>query len=319
MCRLPLFLLVAATTACVDDPELGSFDGELTASNGVNLNGVNLNGVNLNGVNLNGVNLNGVNLNGVNLNGTTLSGTTGSGTLSGTQLIGAELTGTTSDGKSVKLKFTDIDPLARGSDVYVYETLFWTGTKWTSACGYDAAGVAIRTIPVSGRYNYGEGVPGGGSHIDDPTTFTLSCRTKGAIAKCVEIGYRPWASTKLADYHQTCTRLMRGDFCGDGTPYTTNGSPVNIWDTAKIATDTELWELEADWGKNGALVISPKVDQCLRTGECGNDGWGDRYTAIRTLHCTVPVVSGTSSFTPGALMRSEMQLTTSTGGNKRGS
>jgi hypothetical protein len=314
--RLCIFFVVAGA-ACVDQPDLDTVEEELTAANGVNLNGVNLNGVNLNGVNLNGVNLNGVNLNGVNLNGTTLSGTMSTGTLSGTQLVGAELTGTTSDGKSIKLKFTDIDPLAKGSDVYVYETMFWTGTAWTSACGYDAAGVAIRTIPVSGRYNYGEGVPGGGSHIDDPTTFTLSCRTKGAIAKCVEIGYKPWVSTKMADYHQACTRLIRADFCGDGTPYTTNGNPVNIWDPSRIATDTEAWELEADWGPNGAVVISAKVDQCLRNGTCSKEGWGDRYNAVRTLHCTLPVVAATASFTPGALMRSEMN-TVSTGSLRPG-
>jgi hypothetical protein len=102
-------------------------------------------------------------------------------------------------------------------------------------------------------------VPGGGSKIDDPTTFTFACE-RSAITKCLRQGYKPWATVNgvsMAEYHQACTRLIRADFCGDGTSYTVEGQWVNLYDTVGVQRDTEDWNQEAEWDSRGARCFSP--------------------------------------------------------------
>ncbi len=68
-----------------------------------------------------------------------------------------------------------------------------------------------------------------GAHAPSETRITLSCTT-GVLAKCVRLGYQPWKrapdGTTLRPYHQACTRALRADYCGDGTPPTRDGMAV---------------------------------------------------------------------------------------------
>jgi hypothetical protein len=256
-----LLTLVALATGCVDvEPDLASDSEALQATNGVRLNGVRLNGVRLNGVSLNGVRLNGVRLNGVRLNGVRLNGVS----LVGSQitaieggvpqdLIGSRWDGVLSDGTVLPLR---IDSITRGvdanRDVYMYRITYQTGTGWSDLCD-PTAGSPTLSIAVPGTWNYDEGVPGGGAYEQTSGNFTFACRGV-AIAKCVEMGYKPW--TGYATYLATCTRTLRGDFCGDGRPYTVDGTTINIYDSARIELDTQAWELEAEWSPNGAECIS---------------------------------------------------------------
>ena len=48
---------------------------------------------------------------------------------------------------------------------------------------------------------------------------------------------------------------MRADFCGDGTPYTVDGTTINLYDIAGIETDEAAWPLEARWTGQGAACI----------------------------------------------------------------
>jgi hypothetical protein len=239
-------------------------------SNGTNLNGTNLNGTNLNGTNLNGTNLNGTNLNGVTLGGITLRNVHLNGsqliaqkadgtTLSGSQLIGAQLTGTLDNGNPLTMQIANVtEGAAPNNDVYYYFVNYERSDgTWGALCA-DANGNAEGAIPLAGRWNFGSGVVGGGAHIADSSQVTFAC-PGGALYKCVAWGYKPWqwiAGTSLAPYHQTCTRVVRADFCGDGTPHTQDGQVINIYDRLNVQKDTEAWLGEASWDENGARAYN---------------------------------------------------------------
>ncbi|HEU4407313.1 MAG TPA: ADYC domain-containing protein [Polyangiaceae bacterium] len=269
MFRPKLALCIAAlTAACAapDEgaPEGGAFDDGASppvgerAQAAVASNGVVLNGVVLNGVVLNGVVLNGVVLNGVVLNGSALTGSAPDGSsYSGAGFIGAEFKALLAGGGTTPLFIDD----ARTADgVWFYRASFLDPA--TNArqplCGVDAAGAPVEAIGLMGRWDYREGVPGGGSHIDDPGAFTFACRG-AALAKCVELGYKPWASTggvSLKNHHQACTRMLRADYCGDGTSHTVDGTPINLYDNVGVQADTQDWPFEAEWVPSGARFVS---------------------------------------------------------------
>lgn len=122
-------------------------------------------------------------------------------------------------------------------------------------CGLDANGDPVPAIPLAGRWDYRRAVPGGGAHIDDPSQFTFACMG-AALAKCVELGYWPWTSADAADHHEACTRMIRADYCGDGTPHTVNGMYIDLYDNEGIQVDTENWPFEAEWKADGARCVA---------------------------------------------------------------
>jgi hypothetical protein len=275
-----LMKIVAATlvfAACAATPdELAEEVAASTVTNGQNLNGQNLNGQNLNGQNLNGQNLNGpdagsfmiwtslldAKLDGkvfdATLHATVFSGVTWG--ISGTGFTGVELEGMRGDGETVRLRIREVLPPATGEAIWRYQVeLRASDLTWQPICR-DASGAARAAIPVDGVWDHRQGVPGGGAHIADPTRFTFACEHVGAIAKCVQLGYEPWAAvgeTSLANHHQACVRLLRGDYCGTGTPYTQDGNRVNLYDGHGIQDDTEDWFFEAEWDQHGARCFHP--------------------------------------------------------------
>jgi hypothetical protein len=274
--------LGAACEGGEKERRLATFAEYLSAPNGVSLNGVSLNGVtqngvslngvSLNGVSLNGVSLNGVSLNGVSLNGTSFTGTTSRGLVSGDDFVGAWFTGTLSNGSTLKLQIDTISQSPSDAEIHFYTVTYLADSGWKSICGNDFWGAPIQAIPLLGRWNTEQGVPGGGSKIYDTTMFTFACRG-AALAKCVELKYKPWKTTSqcpgrnstncvtaLDPYHQACVRMIRADYCGDGRSWTLNGTPVNLYDGVKIELDTEAWRPDAEWGANGALcIVQPRV------------------------------------------------------------
>jgi ADYC domain/Pentapeptide repeats (8 copies) len=254
--KIALFVAVLMPAcAAVDEGEpvsYGTRGQEVIAANGVSLNGVSLNGVSLNGVSLNGVSLNGVSLNGSELTGAATDGTT----LSGDGFIGAELQGLLAGGGTTPVF---IDDARNTAGIWLYRVSFIDGTgARVPFCGVDVSGVPVEAIGLEGRWDYREGVSGGGSHIDDPGAFTFACRN-AALGKCVELGYKPWASVggvSLKNHHQACTRMLRADYCGNGTSYTLDGTPINLYDDLGIQADAEDWPFEAEWGPAGARAVS---------------------------------------------------------------
>ena len=90
--------------------------------------------------------------------------------------------------------------------------------------------------------------------------ITVACRG-AALAKCVEWGYRPWdtrSGVSLHAYHQACTRAVRADYCGDGTPHTKNGTQIHVKDPLGVqkADPNKPYGVEAEWGPDGALCLN---------------------------------------------------------------
>jgi hypothetical protein len=105
-----------------------------------------------------------------------------------------------------------------------------------------------------------------GNRIESSTLFTFGCTT-GVIAKCYRWGYRPWVTGygNLVTMHQTCTRVARADYCGNGVPHTHDGTKINIWDTlpppGPIQSHGGLLPplgmlFEAGWNTGGAVCLS---------------------------------------------------------------
>jgi hypothetical protein len=266
------FLCAATLLAACTDPTVdeGTTDQEVVSANGVSLNGVSLNGVSLNGVSLNGVSLNGVSLNGVSLNGVSLNGVSLNGvSLNGVSLNGTSLTGTRSDtGEALTLPVagtTLVGMLSNGDTLalHVEGAAALTGansdlTAYTITYDSDLGALPLcdgtnEAVAVAGTWSTLAGVPGGGAYTASNTSFTLACRFM-TIAKCLELGYKPWQGYQPE--LESCVRLLRGDYCGDGTPYTVTGHQVNLFDDAGVQADAALWMPEAEWTPQGARCIS---------------------------------------------------------------
>src|SRR5207247_755467 len=122
-----------------------------------------------------------------------------------------------------------------------------------------------------------------GSKDHTPGSFTFGCRKIGAIAKCLDLGYKPWLDCRanavarggvgvncitqtLDEYHQACVRMMRADFCGNGKSWTIDGHALNVYDSIYINhSDREAypqynWWFEGEWGPNGPTCVMDYTD-----------------------------------------------------------
>jgi ADYC domain-containing protein/pentapeptide repeat protein len=218
--------------------------------NGISLNGISVNGISVNGISLNGISLNGISLNGISLNGISLNGISLNGiSLNGTDFIGAQLSAVLSSGDSLALRLDDIAPLAGdNADVLAYAVSAATDDGWTSLCGYEPDGSVRRALAVPGTWDVGTG-----AWTNTDGQFSFACR-HASVAKCVELGYKSWLGYE--DHHHACVRMLRADYCGDGTPHTITGTPINLYDNAGVQADTESWPVDAEWGPSGALCVN---------------------------------------------------------------
>ncbi|HEX3757387.1 MAG TPA: ADYC domain-containing protein [Kofleriaceae bacterium] len=310
MIKQSILSLLAVGGACASpsDTELGE-----TTQNGVSFNGVSLNGVSLNGVSLNGVSLNGVSLNGVSLNGTSLTGVAlkaglpNGPPLSGPGVVGSTWTGTATDGTTVKLRIDrSLAGTAPNTDLWFYGLSYQTTAGWQPLCGLDATNQPILAVSVAGVW--------GTSGLDtahyaaSTTQFTLACRGK-TIGKCVELGYKTYKG--YTNQLTSCVRLLRGDFCGTGDAYTTNGNELNLYDNVGVQTDTQVWPVEAEWTPDGARCVNSNNDaryqlvlskdpKCLKRSElptCGAS-FASGAVLIDELSPTVTSTIDTLNSTP---------------------
>jgi hypothetical protein len=299
-----LFALAALACGSIDsgeDPPLtatveNTRRSEVVTSNGVDINGVDINGVDINGsglastlvaVHLAAAELNGAPLTGLWLVGGELRGSQGAGAmpLGGTELVGLRLQGERGDGSLVTLRLKGAADAGAGGWRYdfVYRS---ANNAWAAVCAQGPA------VIVGGRWNYQEGVPGGGAFTPDPSVFTIGC-PHSAVEKCVVLGYRPWiqfGTVPGVELHTSCVRAIRADYCGDGRPQTTNGRLINIYDNAGVQADTEAWRMEAEWIPAGARCVSPVARGALgitcstleATISCGDRSHFDTGTRLMT-------------------------------------
>jgi hypothetical protein len=321
MKRSLLAALVVLGVGCApESPEAPARGGDLSeVSQALTVdNGRELNGRELNGRELNGRELNGRELNGRELNGRALVGAQAGGfVLSTAQLEGSELLLTTQDGSTVRgtdavgailwddgqlaVRVDAAQTDAAASDVWRYTLSRRVHGKWAPLCGTDEAGAPVAAIPLSGRWDYRQGVTGGGDHLDDGS-ITFACEG-AALAKCVDFGYAPWRTAQqcdaagncfqvsLADYHQACTRMVRADYCGDGRSFTVDGTPIDLYDGIGIQTDTESWDFEAEWTPSGAACLhdariiggrNPGCGHALEEASCGDPAHFAEGTLLMT-------------------------------------
>ena len=238
------------------------------------------NGRLFNGRLFNGRELNGRLFNGRLFNGTNLTASFDGGPeISGSALIGRELQAVdeSDPSQSIHLRIASYEPAPTGvahyqiqyEDQAVCGFIFVRGrrlprfcSKWQPLCGNDAAGNAVRSLLVPGRWDYNSGAKISYS----PNDITLSCVGVGAIAKCIEMpngdgtyarGYFPWESQTMDGLHQACVRMVRADYFGDGRSHTVEGRQIDVFDYWRRQTDSDpSWLPEAVWSAQGALCLS---------------------------------------------------------------
>jgi hypothetical protein len=257
-----------------------------TVQNGEHFNGEHFNGAQLDGARLDPVplqlRLGGHALAGVTLVGSVLSGKkSAGGVVSGGALAGAELHGRLSSGEAVKLRIDAVTTAPDAPDLSLYAVSARVGAGAAAPlCGLGEDGAPVLAIPLRGSWDESAGTPTGGAHVDDARAFTFACRGY-ALAKCVELGYAPWRSVtecrapgdchqlSLAPFHQACTRMLRADYCGDGTSTTRDGTLVDVWDAQGLQSDdAAAWSLEGEWGEGGAAcVLETRWPTIADTGE----------------------------------------------------
>jgi hypothetical protein len=243
---------------------------------GRDLNGVALNGQILDGHYVDQVSLKNVTLsNGKVVNKLKLDGTRfyhNDDKLNKKELPGTVFQATLDDGRQIPLMVEAVTNHEdeRNADLRLYQVTYPTANGWAPLCGYDGSGKPYRAIPLAGAWDYAMGTSTGGSWRPVEQGFTFACE-EYIVAKCVTSGYKPWKKIKLcqvvgrkkkcwnstlADHHQACTRMLRADYCGDGTPHTVDNVDINAYDGLEIRRDTENWTLEAEWNGDGAICVS---------------------------------------------------------------
>ncbi|MCU0687248.1 MAG: pentapeptide repeat-containing protein [Polyangiaceae bacterium] len=308
----PLFALALATGCAQGADEADeNFTGVPTdvgqlAPTEISPNGVSLNGTSLNGASLNGTSLSGVTLNYVNLAGATLGGvpltnvdlhaTNFSGKKSGTAIsnagfVGATFSGILSNSSTLRLRVDSRTQLTgSNTDLYAYSISYETSSGWSPLCGLDGT-QPVQAMPLDGYWDQRQGVTGGGAFTNSSTRFTFACR-QHVIAKCVELGYKPWKTVGgvgLQNHHQACTRLLRADYCGDGKSWTVDGTSINLYDNLGVQTDSQPWTVEAEWTAAGAryvttttrrryLMLGATVPACVPAKVSATTGQSSHYS-----------------------------------------
>jgi hypothetical protein len=214
------------------------------------------------------------------------------------------MVGVLSNGARLPMRIDDVNQeTAPNNDVTLYKVSYQgTSGAWYPLCGKDSTGAPIGAIALSGTWDYSQGTATGGSWTASSTLFTFGCRTT-ALGKCVELGYKPWVvdnGVTLQRHHQACTRMIRADYCGDGTPWTVNGRKINVYDAVGVQTDTQGWAFEAEWTDKGARCVST-----MRVIDLQNViGIVATCVKLRTL----PLLCGMKSdFNRGVLLMNEYQ------------
>lgn len=267
----------------------------LTA-NGLAMNALTANGLSMNGIWSNGVWANGLSMNGFSGNGLALNGVTQTGELTGLALRGLTLEQASEITSRDEFLIEPEHLLALELDAGVLRAEASDGTRLSGqdlvgalipflgaegALGWlrigtaephpEAPALTLYSLQTAtGENPCGEGVSGlfvpglwdesgarhaSVSHDGITSDASYSCTT-GVIAKCVAWGYAPWAAG--ADLHQTCTRMARADYCGNGEPHTANGTTIDVFDTHGIQSAVHAPDLsfEAGWGTDGAVCVS---------------------------------------------------------------
>lgn len=182
-------------------------------------------------------------------------------------LIGAVLEGTSSEAEPVEVAICGAEPSPEDERMVWYHVQLWNAEKasWENPCVATSRMLNPRALAVPGVWNER------GARQDIPGRFTFACEN-GAIAKCVDWGYRPWArkdGLALTELHQACTRMARADYCGDGRSHTHQNTFIDMYDNLGLLTPATQavagWDpmkasFEAAWAPDGAQCLARTRD-----------------------------------------------------------
>lgn len=162
------------------------------------------------------------------------------GDVLGTSFVGSVLSFEDEPGLKRQLRLDGVQPAENGGLIYSLSIIESDHVK--PLC--DGPNLAI---PLAGSWDKRGDWQAEGS--------TFACHD-GVLAKCVRWGYVPWEQD-LRSYHQTCMRMARADYCGDGRGHTEDGTPINVWDDLPILTRAFVpgMTFEAGWTSDGAIGI----------------------------------------------------------------
>jgi hypothetical protein len=177
------------------------------------------------------------------------------GYLPDAKLKGARLVGHDEEGRSLVYR---IDSIVAYRDSLVALTLYGFSSpdsagNWVPACQADRMGRRMG-LALPGYFDLN------GRYVDD-SSFTLAC-TGGAAGKCILMGYGPWVraadGTSMRPTFESCMRMVRADYCGNGIPHTRNGTGIEVWDPKGVQKDdTHVpgYTFEASWAPDGAVWL----------------------------------------------------------------
>ena len=153
------------------------------------------------------------------------------------EIVDEELVVRVDDGREFRARVTKLEATGSGERFAVI-------VEGTSVCAPGDEGMF-----VAGHWD------DDGAHAIDGDELTYACMD-GVIAKCVDWGYAPWALG--ADVHQSCTRLARADYCGDGRPWTLDGTTIDAYDVLGVQArlGDPSFGFEAAWGEHGAICVN---------------------------------------------------------------
>lgn len=178
------------------------------------------------------------------------------------QLVGATLTVASGSGAvKIRIDAVEPDPLLEADpeiarDLVLLHSFSVQGAdgEWQNLCDAGPDG-RRQGFPIPGRAKAdGTIVPA------EPGVFELTC-TGGAQGKCVRFGYRPWEKQKdgsaMWSLYNTCIRMVRADYSGDGKGTTRNGQPIDLYDDLGIQKvgNHPAHDFEAGWGPDGAVCV----------------------------------------------------------------
>jgi ADYC domain len=154
----------------------------------------------------------------------------------------------------VRLDAVERDPDAKNGTVWLHTfSAEMTDGSWQNVCKAGPDG-RRQGFPIAGRPRV-DGI----LEPAEPGIFELAC-TSGALGKCVRFGYPPWGAangTPLREVYNACIRMVRADYCGDGTPTTRDGQRIDIYDDLGIQQheNEAAMAFEAGWSADGATCV----------------------------------------------------------------
>jgi hypothetical protein len=174
--------------------------------------------------------------------------------LRSSSLIGAEI----DLGDDVVLRIDAARPDPDDAGVWLHEfSIKGTGGLWQNPCLPDSEGHQ-EGFPLPGRWD-----AQGRFHLD-AEHLALTCAS-GAQGKCARFGYKPWAKSadgrSLLPLYEACVRMVRADYCGDGSASTRDGMLIDVYDDHGVMSPEtgegfEDLAFEAGWSHKGAVCVN---------------------------------------------------------------